>query len=326
MTLLFDLAEYDQRTIACDKHLKEISGVADKVVVSVSSGKTSTYLALNKDPEDKRPYHYQFAVVLTSDANARPKDSGLLKECQKRIPWFEASHEVDDSLKIILQLEQELGQEVRWVASQMTFEELIEARKRLPDRARRICTKELKYEPQFWDTYLNLGEGLEVKNNSFIPNPLTVEVQIGYRWDERQRVYRALGLEANSSDCDAFEFAYCCDLEGQFAGNHRWRKADWRIRNFPLYSSRVTTEHIWKYWEHRGWDYKFPEISNCVLCFHKTKEELQRQAILYPERVPNWMAQEVKTGHTFNKEASLQEIIFGGASTESDFMPCSCTD
>ena len=322
---LFDLAEYDLRTIACDKHLKEISGIADKVVVSVSSGKTSTYLALNKDPEDKRCYFYQFAVVLTSDLNARPKDKGLLRECQKRIPWFEASHEVDESLKVMLQLEQELGQEVRWVASHMTFEEMIE-RKRLPDRATRICTQYLKYEPQFWDTYLNLGEGLADKDNSYIPYPLATEVQIGYRWDERHRVYRALGFEANSTCEDSFEFAYSCDLVGKFTGNHRWKKTDWRIRNFPLYSRRVTTEHIWTYWERRDWDYKFPEISNCVLCFHKTKEELQRQAALYPERVPNWMEQEAKTGHTFNKEASLQEIIFGDVSTESDLLPCACTD
>ena len=327
MSSLFDVLEYDTRTILADKHLKEVGGIAEKVVVSVSSGKTSTYLALNKESEDKRPYFYQFAVVLTSDKNAQPKDKGLLRECKNRIPWFEASHEVDESLKVILQLEQELGQEVRWVASRMTFEDLIIAKRQLPNQLKRICTQYLKYEPQFLDTYLNLIEGLETEGNTFVPNPLSIEVQLGYRWDERQRVYRALGLEANSSCEDSFEFAFCCDLEGRFAGNHRWKKVDWRLRTFPLYSRRVTAQKIWKYWESRFWDYKFPEISNCVFCFHKRKEELQRQAILYPERLPNWMQQEVKSGHTFKKEGSLQDIIFGSVLTNSShLMPCSCTD
>jgi hypothetical protein len=177
--MLFDTGEFDQRTIECDRHLTEIAGIADKVVVSVSSGKTSTYMALNKSPEDKRPYFYQFAVVLTSDPNAKTKDKGLLRECQKRIPWFEASHEVDKSLKVILQLEQELGQEVRWVASHLTFEDLIVEKKALPDRTKRFCTKQLKSEVLFWATYLNLGEGLAIKDYRFIPNPLAVEVQIG---------------------------------------------------------------------------------------------------------------------------------------------------
>jgi len=321
-----DITKHIRQRQACDKHLKEISGIADKVVVSVSSGKTSTYLALNKNPEDKRPYYYQFAVVLTSDKKARPKDKGLLRECQNKIPWFEASHEVDESLKIILQLEQELNKEIRWVASHLTLENLINEKRILPDRSKRFCTQYLKYEPQSWDTYLNLSDGLKFDDNSFIPNPLSIEMQIGFRWDERKRVFNALGFEENKSCLDSFKFAQSCDLLGQFSGNHRWKQTEWRLRTFPLYSRRVTIEHILEYWQKRNWDYKFPKISNCSFCFHKNKKELQEQANHYPERLPNWIEQETKTGHTFNKNGSMKDIIFGDIQIKSDQMPCLCTD
>jgi hypothetical protein len=324
---LFDLSEYDRRTIQADRHLAEIEGIADKVVVSVSSGKTSTYMALNKNPNDKRPYFYQFAVVLTSDPNAKPKDKGLFRECQKRIPWFEASHEVDDSLKVVLQLEQELQQPIRWVASELTFEQLIEKKGRLPSSEARICTQYLKYEPMFWDAYLNLSKAIPENDFSFVPNPLSIEVQIGFRYDEPRRVYRALGLEKDSNSCDSFEFSFCCDLIGQFAGCHRWKNTEWRIRSFPLYSKRITSSDVYCYWEKRNWDYAFPSISNCVYCFYKTNEELKEQTKIYPERLPNWMDLEAKTKHTFKKNASLGQRIFKDVfSVDQENAPCNCTD
>jgi hypothetical protein len=72
-----------------------------KTVTSVSGGKTSAMMAL-EFPTD----HYIFAVVLTDHQPSAPKDKGLLREVQKRIPWFVASHEADLTLLNMLRLEQ----------------------------------------------------------------------------------------------------------------------------------------------------------------------------------------------------------------------------
>jgi hypothetical protein len=88
-----------------------------KSVTSVSGGKTSAMMAL-EFPTD----HYIFAVVLTDHQPSAPKDKGLLRECQNRIPWFVASHEADLTLLNMLRLEQELGRRIDWVASQYSLD------------------------------------------------------------------------------------------------------------------------------------------------------------------------------------------------------------
>lgn len=75
-----------------------------KTVTSVSGGKTSAMMAVEY-PTD----HYIFAVVLTDQIEVAPKDKGLLRECQDRIPHFKASRELDQALINVLRLEQLIG-------------------------------------------------------------------------------------------------------------------------------------------------------------------------------------------------------------------------
>lgn len=91
-----------------------------QTVTSLSGGKTSSMMAL-QFPTD----HYIFAVVLTDQPEAAPKDSGLLRECQSRIPHFRASRELDLTLSNILDLEQLIGKPIDWVAAPFTFDELV---------------------------------------------------------------------------------------------------------------------------------------------------------------------------------------------------------
>lgn len=116
----------------------------------MSGGKTSAMMAVEY-PTD----HYVFAVVLTDQKEAAPKDIGLLRECQSRIPYFKASRELDQTLINILKLEQLIGQKIDWVAAPFTFDELILQKTdypgfrskspMLPNHRKRFCTEVISY-------------------------------------------------------------------------------------------------------------------------------------------------------------------------------------
>ncbi|MFM7851477.1 MAG: hypothetical protein ACKO96_06035, partial [Flammeovirgaceae bacterium] len=172
-----------------------------KTVTSVSGGKTSAMMAL-EFPTD----HYIFAVVLTNHQPSAPKDKGLLRECQNRIPWFVASHEADLTLLNMLRLEQELGKRIDWVASEYALDrylwqdtDLVGYRSHgkfmLPNAQHRFCTEETKLKPMFWHCYLNYFDG---------ENPLLMNV--GFRWDEPKRV------ESWTCDKDKFKFPKSCSI------------------------------------------------------------------------------------------------------------------
>jgi hypothetical protein len=275
---------------------------------SVSGGKTSSMMAL-----EHRTDRYVFAVVLTKDKNAIPKDKGLLRECQNKIAHFRASREVDLTLLNILRLEQELGQEIKWVASEFTFEDFIYGetdypgfrnRSRfLPGKKQRFCTQYLKILPIFWHLHQQTED--------------IVLMNIGYRWDEPKRV------EGWTCDNERFKFPASCALP-----NKRWnyKTKEWRISRFPLYEERIDKWQVAKYWDKKGW--KFPAVSNCDFCFHHRDKQQQRQFELYPDRAKWWMDLEAEIGHHCG-DRPLQQIIdqtllpvFDG----DDENPCHCTD
>jgi len=125
-----------------------------KTITSVSGGKTSCMMSL-KFPTD----YYVFAVVLTKHTPSKPKDKGLLRECEKKIPHFIASLEADLTLKNILDLEQELGKEIKWVSSEFYLDDFINQhtdypgfrsqKYLLPSFKNRFCTQYQKVIPIF---------------------------------------------------------------------------------------------------------------------------------------------------------------------------------
>ncbi len=70
-------------------------------VNSTSGGKTSSFKYLTC-PTDETI----FSVVLSDHPVNKPKDKGVLRQIQDRIPWFEGSMELEATLKAMLDLEQ----------------------------------------------------------------------------------------------------------------------------------------------------------------------------------------------------------------------------
>lgn len=258
-------------------------------------------------PTDK----YVFAVVKTLDKNAIPKDKGLLKEAQSRISDFVASSSLDATLKIVLDLEQELGQEIRWISSDLTYDELIQRQKRLPNWMTRICTVELKLKPIFEYCYFEL---------SSIAN--MVLMYIGFRADESQR---KVNLLDNCDKAYRFKYPYQCSLKTK---KQSWKTVEWRIPYFPLIENNVNHQQIIKFWEQKGWD--FPLVSNCDFCFFHRYQEQRTQLEKYPERFQWWIDQEETIGGTFKKEFSYKQIQSPEFSISQtplfNNILCNCTD
>jgi len=282
-----------------------------KSVTSVSGGKTSSMMAL-EFPTD----YYIFAVVLTDHELSAPKDKGLLRECQNRIPHFVASHEADLTLLNMLRLEQELGKKIDWVASKYSLDSVITTKKMLPNAQHRFCTEQTKLVPMFWHCYLNYLESLD--------KPLLMN--IGFRWDEPRRI------EGWNCDKEKFKFPASawtglskdgdsCSLF--FRKRQQHTELEWRISQFPMYENRIDRLDVAKYWLEKGWI--FPEISNCRFCFHHKDIEQQRQAELEPDNLKWWLEQEEKSGHTFGKRP-LKQILDQPLLDVFDHKPCHCTD
>lgn len=283
-----------------------------KLVSSISGGKTSAMMAV-EFPAD----HYVFAVVLTDQAEATPKDKGLLTECQNRIPWFKASRELDQTLLNVLKLEQLIGQKIDWVAAPFTFDELVLQRTiypryrsgnpMLPNANHRFCTEQLKLIPIFWHCFLNYYDSTPLLMN------------IGFRWDEPRRV------EGWNCDNDKFRYPIACSLQGR----KQWQYNDieWRISQFPLYENQITKSDVKAYWDAKGWE--FPKVSNCDFCFHHKAIQQQIQNASYPERAKWWIDLEAQTGSTFGKTSLqnvLSQLLMPRIFDTDDEPMCHCTD
>jgi hypothetical protein len=267
---------------------------------------------------------YVFALVRTTDPNCRIRDAGLRRAVEAKCPAdFIGSREVDQTLINVLRLEQELGKEIKWVTGP-TFDDLIAERKALPNWAQRFCTKELKVDPIFQYVFGFHGEMI---GDCVRP----IGMQIGFRSDEPQRVYKALGATivkggfdwSKAGGCERFPVSLQCDIVGKFAGCQRWRDSfQWRIRQFPMFLDGVTNRDVVDYWERRGWTW--PEISNCDFCYLHQAKESRQQASLYPGRAKWWQEMESFTGKTFAKSVSFSQILQGAETPLLD--DCDCTD
>lgn len=247
-----------------------------------------------------------FAVVLTEDKNAIPRDKGLLRECQNRIPWFYASRELDETLYAVLELEQRLGKKVDWTASDYTYDTLIRIRKhRLPNKSLRFCTEVLKVLPIFTYSYLHYYDGSPILMN------------LGFRYDEPKRV------EKYNCKNNFNKLPYKCSLFNQ--RRQRWTKdIEWRVENFPLYQDKITEPVIIDYMNKEN--FKFPKVSNCDFCFFHNMDKLQYQVEKYAKRLEWWTNFEKEYDATFGK-IDYKSILNGGIinNTLEEFN-CGCTD
>lgn len=256
--------------------------------------------------------YYIFALVLIDHPASAPKDKGLVREVQNRIPHFVATPEADATLINLLKLEQEIGKEICWVASEFSLDAFIENRTGLPsyrshsvflpNSRRRFCTIEQKLKPIFWHCFLNYFDG---------SSPLIMNV--GFRFDEAARV------RGWTCDKDKFKLPESCSVKSR---RQKYQSIELRVTQFPLYSDRVTQANVTDFWQSKNWVY--PEISNCSHCFHHTDKELKRQAELEPAKLDWWLQQEAKTPYSFGSRKLTERIA--DPKNRAKSHSCACTD
>ncbi len=271
-------------------------------VNSISGGKTSAFIAMNY-PAD----YNVFALVCIDDPACKPKDRFIVdyinKKLTKFIPEygeFIATAEDDQTLYAMMDLEQLLGTEVTWLRGK-SFDDVIDTgtQTRLPSWARRYCTSQMKMQPIFDWWFNEFGEKCEMR--------------IGFRFDEFSRMERFF----NNSDPTNYAIPVSCSIRGKRLQQHQ--TFNWRYCSFPLIKDGIQKHHVQDYWKNNGWvggnlfeerrQIKFPSISNCVGCFHKSVETIAAEFILNPEKMKWFARQEQKDmGTWFDSLQTYEEI------------------
>lgn len=218
-----------------------------KTVTSISGGRTSSYLAANY-PTD----YNVFALVRIEDNRCQFPDEKVRQLVEDRIQApFIATAEYDEIIYTILDLEQYLGREIKWVTG-LTFEQVLKTKGRiLPNKVARFCTTWLKIDPIFnwW--------------RSEIGKP--VVMSIGYRANETDRMERMLS-QINTDGLLTYK-----TVVGQFETKrgirNRWGMIPWQQPNFPLFKDQIYSIDIQNYW--LGKPVRFAAYNNCVGCHHR---------------------------------------------------------
>lgn len=277
---------------------------------SISGGTTSSFMGIHF-PAD----HNIFACVeqeaykyTKETATARTKVEGLSAShswLRQFHPGFWMSAEDDRTLVVLHKLSQELkmpwhcsstgGIEVVfahiWGSSRYrTYDDL--ANDMLPNSQRRLCTEYLKIVPMY--NY--------IRKNISKTDP--VEMRIGFRLDELDRTVNMFfkvveikkrkpnpnfDLQTAINEYKIPDYlARWWDVMGvedlvrkgervlKTTPFNYYKKDFYRVPSFPLIEHGITKAEILKYWKGRP-DYVFPPISNCVMCFHHTIQQLQQQ-------------------------------------------------
>lgn len=209
------------------------------------------------------------------------------------------------------------------------FDTLIAQRSYLPNSRTRLCTQFLKVETIFHFCAWQFAD--------YLKNDGKITMSIGFRLDEIERTVR-LYFKQTARKNRLPNPGY--DLTASF---RRWRLPeylrrwwevleveqmvrdgvliekennfnvvcgfDYRTPSFPLIEAGVTEADIIRFWRQRP-GFPFPDISNCVGCFHHRVEELQQQWNCPQNRGKmEWYAQqEERTGYTFGKDYTYRQI------------------
>lgn len=255
-------------------------------VNSLSGGKTSSYLAAHY-PADLEV----FALVCIDNHNAgKSIDKKLMQMANDKLQKycshqksFVATSEDPVILKTIFDLEQYIGREIIWLRG-IGWEDMLQAKKAIPNIDKRFCTTILKIIPIFEFLYLY--------------HQLPVQMRMGYRYDEPERAH-------DFSDILHYP-TYCQYRPNSSTWVHRWQDIIWRIGEYPLIRDKVLHHHIQRYWQDKP--LIFPKDSNCQNCFWKSPQQLRKNYDTNPN-IMKWAAiQEELYHHTFKEDYSLLQI------------------
>lgn len=257
-----------------------------QTVNSLSGGRTSSYLAANY-PADIDIFSLVVADCHNSNHRFR-KDKKLVQMVNDKIKKHSlnkneviSTPEDINTIKIIFELEQFIGREIKWVRG-ISFEELIAFKAAIPNQAMRFCTFLLKIVPIF--------EYLKSKDLHF------VDMRIGYRYDEQER---------KDDFTNHIKYVDSVNLFGKF--RNKWKTIEWRKGSFPLIEDKIIHPVIVDFWKpHKNFVY--PDDSNCQMCFWKQLPQLRKNFDTNPS-IMKWAGvQEAIKGNTFKKEMNLFKV------------------
>jgi hypothetical protein len=285
-----------------------------KSINSLSGGKTSSYLA----------YHYPadynlFSLVCIDDINSANKDKKLIQQVNDKLqkycsnkPEFIATAEDDKTIKVILDLEQLIGQEIIWLRGD-SFEIVNKKHgKTVPNMAMRYCTTDMKIKPIAEWVYNNIGK---TECGDFQP----VFSNIGIRYDEEHRAKIGNERKLNTKI-----------VIGKRGSQNKWKNFHWGIANYPLVNNKIHHYQIRKFWETKH--LIFPEDSNCVGCFWKDVQQLRKNWDNNNSKMQWFADQESNSKYNYKsnmtyeqiKRIGLQQDFFFG--TGSGCQAGFCTD
>lgn len=250
-------------------------------VNSLSGGKTSSYMAYHH-PADLEI----FACICIDDPLCSPKDPIVMKYALDKLNGnFIATAERPATLKVMMDLEQLLGREIKWVRG-ISFDEVIDKNSSLPSWNRRFCTTIMKILPIFEYCYARHEH---------------VEMRIGFRGDELDRIINS------RKNLDLIKYPRSQDIKTK---RKKWETIQWREKTFPL--AKTYHLEIIKFWEQ--FDIVFPFDSNCAGCHHKLPELIKANWIEDPPLL-NWFSRQEKKKagrkiHTWHDSMVTYEEIF----------------
>ena len=242
-----------------------------KTVNSISGGKTSSYMAVHY-PAD----YNVFACVLIDDASCGPKDKGLIKAVSDKLGRdFIATAERDDTLRVVLDLEQLMGHPITWVAG-ASFDQVIKRKHSVPHMHRRFCTTELKIRPIFDWWHANITN--------------IIEMRIGIRYDEKER-----------ADLLTTNFK---GITGKRGTLNKWETVTWRTLRVPLVENKINHCHVSE-WA-KTISLPFPLDSNCVGCFWKPIQQLRKNWEEEPDKM-QWFSEkeQQRRGHNRGRKMTM---------------------
>lgn len=273
-----------------------------KTVNSISGGKTSAYIAKHY-PADINIFSL---VRIESCLWMNGKDEKTRQIVSDKLGTeFIGTAEMDDIIYTILDLEQFIGQEIKWVTG-VTFDELINRGSGyLPNQKARFCTSELKIKPIF--DYLNSL------------NILPVEMRIGFRPNELSRA----GRVTERAGKDGIEMMRT-PIGKMNNGNNKWGEVAYRKTTFPLITDNITKDVIYNYWNDKP--VRFAYRNNCVGCVNRQPLMISHMATKEERKVQWFAEQERKTGNRFLKGVTFDEILKfhrqGSLFNDDDFNDC----
>lgn len=288
-------------------------------------------------------------------------------------PGFWASAEDDRSLVIMHKLTKELttyhsaqfgGVEVVFAHyygddKHRNYDDIVKYY--LPNARKRICTQHLKVYPIYRYCIQRIMSGGRMVKYRKKGEGEPLEMRIGFRLDELDRTinlwFRDVLIKDRVPDA-SFDMQEVInkykipdylvrwwdvmDVEASVKSGQRKLKENpfnlyegdyYRVPSFPLIEYGITKKEVVKYWSGRP-DWIFPPISNCIMCFHHSIKQLQKQwQDPYNIAQMEWAVDaENAKGRTFLKNFTMEQVKNLPIQTElefSDFTGCdagSCTD